>query len=365
MLKINRFPRTTIGAVLIGLMCVLWGWSKKRTVAEDDLQTANTQQLMVSSLLTLGASGDPNDEKMLAGLLTLLRGAIDVEVYPPVQPRETQPVGLIGGWVMASVLTVGHQQPQRLDRWIEALEQWSPKFPPDYSPGWEFSHVLSQGERSKIVAKHKASVLDQLRRIRRTACTPDEAKLANEINKLKQEREQTWQEQSLAERYNDDQKAAQLASRKNELNTLLKQRQMKYADLRFHRLKFARWHAAAELDAQEFFDDPLVVRLCRAIEADDIAAMTKAIDDGANINALGKYGVTPLFWSLPDNRLNRFELLILHGADPTIRIDVNWMKDWKHLNSGRTRKMLAQSRPKWAGQGGSNFRNQFRHQTMT
>jgi ankyrin repeat protein len=49
--------------------------------------------------------------------------------------------------------------------------------------------------------------------------------------------------------------------------------------------------------------------------------MQRLIDDGVNVNAKGKGNMTPLLWAYPDNKLERFELLLKHGADPNVIIE--------------------------------------------
>jgi hypothetical protein len=58
------------------------------------------------------------------------------------------------------------------------------------------------------------------------------------------------------------------------------------------------WHAKNGWVAEKYFDDPKVIELCLAIEANDLNAMQKAIDNGANVKALGKDKMTPLLWAL-------------------------------------------------------------------
>ncbi|MEQ8848313.1 ankyrin repeat domain-containing protein [Botrimarina sp.] len=78
------------------------------------------------------------------------------------------------------------------------------------------------------------------------------------------------------------------------------------------------WHARAGLDAEDFFDDPQVIALCEAIEANDLEAMDRLIAEGADVNAVGKAGVTPLLWAFPEDKFERFEKLLQHGADPNV-----------------------------------------------
>lgn len=81
------------------------------------------------------------------------------------------------------------------------------------------------------------------------------------------------------------------------------------------------WHSKCGWKAEDYFDDPPVVALCRAIEANDLAEINRLIAAGANVNARGKGKMTPLLWAYPDNKLERFKCLLEHGADPNVLIE--------------------------------------------
>lgn len=78
------------------------------------------------------------------------------------------------------------------------------------------------------------------------------------------------------------------------------------------------WHHKFDWKAEEYFDDPQVIALCRAIEANDLEEMERLIQAGADVNKKGKGNMTPLLWAFPDNKPERFEKLLEHGADPNI-----------------------------------------------
>src|SRR5689334_16940629 len=85
-------------------------------------------------------------------------------------------------------------------------------------------------------------------------------------------------------------------------------------------LPYATWHEKHNWKAEDYFVDPQVIALCRAIEANDLAEMDRLIAAGADVNGQGKGKMTPLLWALPDNKLARFERLLQHGADPNVII---------------------------------------------
>ncbi len=81
------------------------------------------------------------------------------------------------------------------------------------------------------------------------------------------------------------------------------------------------WHEKFEWKAEDFFSDPQVIALCRAIETNDLAEMDRLIAAGADINAQGKGKMTPLLWAFPDNQLGRFKKLLEHGANPNVIVE--------------------------------------------
>lgn len=82
----------------------------------------------------------------------------------------------------------------------------------------------------------------------------------------------------------------------------------------------ATWHDKVGWEAEAFFDDPEVVALCKAIEANDLEEMKRLIEAGADVNAKGKGNMTPLLWAFFDDKLPRFKLLLENGADPNVLI---------------------------------------------
>ena len=92
----------------------------------------------------------------------------------------------------------------------------------------------------------------------------------------------------------------------------------------------ATWHQKFNWVAEEYFDDPQVIALCQAIEANDLEEMDRLITAGADVNARGKGNMTPLLWALPDNHLPRFKKLLEQGADPNVVVT----SDFNTKNSG-------------------------------
>lgn len=82
-----------------------------------------------------------------------------------------------------------------------------------------------------------------------------------------------------------------------------------------------RWHQKFGWNAKDYFADAKVIDLCNAIEKNDLPRMEQAIRDGANVNCIGKGGMTPLLWAYPDGKFERFECLLKHGADASVTFE--------------------------------------------
>ena len=80
-------------------------------------------------------------------------------------------------------------------------------------------------------------------------------------------------------------------------------------------------HQRCGWKAEDYFTDPQVIALCRAIEANDLAEMQRLVKAGADVNAQGKDKMTPLLWAFPDNDLPRFKWLLEHGANPNVVVE--------------------------------------------
>lgn len=93
------------------------------------------------------------------------------------------------------------------------------------------------------------------------------------------------------------------------------------------------WHERFGWMAEEYFDDPKVVALCHAIEANDLEAIDRLAAEGADICCRGAGNMTPLLWAFPDNQLPRFIRLLEHGADPNVPVE-NTLNTGGHIQPG-------------------------------
>ena len=80
------------------------------------------------------------------------------------------------------------------------------------------------------------------------------------------------------------------------------------------------WTDKHQWKAEEFFDDPKVIALCKAIEAKNLNEIDRLVADGADVNTRGKGNMTPLLWAFPENKPEVFKRILEHGADPNVVI---------------------------------------------
>ncbi len=78
------------------------------------------------------------------------------------------------------------------------------------------------------------------------------------------------------------------------------------------------WHEKYNWNAEEYFEDPQVIALCKAIEANDINEIDRLVEAGTDVNVKGKGNMTPLMWAWPDGKLARFKRLLERGANPNV-----------------------------------------------
>ena len=67
-----------------------------------------------------------------------------------------------------------------------------------------------------------------------------------------------------------------------------------------------------------YFADPKVITLIKAAENGDKATIKAMVNAGANINTVGKEGLTPLIWSFLSHNYDGIRALLKNGADPNL-----------------------------------------------
>lgn len=74
------------------------------------------------------------------------------------------------------------------------------------------------------------------------------------------------------------------------------------------------------VNAKEAFSDPLTGEMVSEAVKGHNARVEEQIEQGADVNAIGKDGLTPLAWVLAAGHLDTAELLLQKGADPNYRM---------------------------------------------
>jgi ankyrin repeat protein len=249
-------------------------------------------------------------------LAAQMRYKIDRQVYPSAQTGADDPAVLksamnavIGQAIMSKVAA----DPTARGKALARLAGWFPEFPAGYAPGWKFTKQLDAAATAKVIESVRADVLKALKAQNTLADNDEHGRLskelaaaAGEVNRL----------ESLAAKSRPlpDQLRDQIISAHRRATDIAE----RMKDIEFHLLPDSRWHARIGWKAEEFFANEQVIALCKAIEADELATMRELIAAGVDVNAVGKNGMTPLLWAFPDRKLERFRLLLQHGANPNV-----------------------------------------------
>ena len=81
-------------------------------------------------------------------------------------------------------------------------------------------------------------------------------------------------------------------------------------------------HHRLKWKAEDFFSDPGVISLCKAIEAKNLGEIDRLVKSGVNVNATGRGNMTPLLWAFPMGEIV-FKKMLELGADPNVKLTEN------------------------------------------
>jgi ankyrin repeat protein len=74
--------------------------------------------------------------------------------------------------------------------------------------------------------------------------------------------------------------------------------------------------AMRKMQPDQYFDVPKVVQLANAVASGDNRLAQLTLDDGVDVNFVGREGMTPLFWAISKQNVDGFRWLLDHGANP-------------------------------------------------
>jgi ankyrin repeat protein len=284
--------------------------------------TANSLQLNMAAGGAL--SGNRPVDAGFFFFAAQVRFQIDREVFPPAETGGNSP-GILKAALSATmgpaILLALVGEPDGYPTVAERLARRSPSIAQDYDPGWKYDDRLDEATASAIVKEKLDAALESLRAKARLYGDAEYRRLAKRLQEsTRRIQEIARPEVAAAGEEQTERKHELMAQRlaetakQNELAGQLKA-------IEWRLVPEWRWHAVVGWKAQDYFDDPQVQELCAAIEDNDIEEMNRLISAGADVNAIGRDGMTPLLWSFPDRKLERFECLLRHGADPNVVIE--------------------------------------------
>ncbi len=73
-------------------------------------------------------------------------------------------------------------------------------------------------------------------------------------------------------------------------------------------------------DPRAYFDDPQVIKLCRAVMTGDQSLIDQLVKKGVDVNTTGKDGMTPLLFSFTGFNKEGLRRLLEHGANPNLQM---------------------------------------------
>lgn len=80
--------------------------------------------------------------------------------------------------------------------------------------------------------------------------------------------------------------------------------------------------ALEKMQASDFFENSSQRLFAEAIEKGNLDQLDKSLEKGADVNAVGRDGMTPLFWAISKQAIDSFRFLLEHGADPNIVVEL-------------------------------------------
>lgn len=307
--------RRLAGACIVFLL-VASGCSSS---SSPNVNTAKSLELNVAAASALKTSRA--DDAGFYFFAAQIRYAIDKEVFPPAEKGGNSP-GILKAALSASVgpavLDALAKDSDGYAKVAARLAAWTPSVSVGYDPGWKYEKRVDEASAAAIVKSNLNSVLVTVRAKASLFEDAEYCQLSDQLQKLNQQIREFLDAEGAASRAKQRQKQDQLVS---ERETITQKRNKIAAQLKTIEWRLIpdwRWHAVVGWKAEDYFDDPQVRALCGAIERNDIEELERLIESGVNVNSLGKDGMSLLLWAFPDRKIERFECLLHHGADPNV-----------------------------------------------
>lgn len=333
------YKRNSSAKAITACLIAFGGCAQAQTVdvALQNSSTINSSMLMTAAMQALPA-GRAEDAGYLL-IVARVRYQIDKQVYPPVKSGGDSP-----GVLMAALTATAGQpimeglqrDPAAMKSVVDRVAKWTPSFVDGYHPGWEYRDPLTKAQAAAVVAATLAEVLTPLKS-KATLLENDEYKrLSVELASARDRKDSIFRQMERQRLYVvPEGSRAEFEQAIATINASAE----RLRQIEWELVPDSRWHARMGWKAEDYFDNPQVAALCHAIEADDVDAMERLIAAGADVNAHGKDGMTPLLWAFPDHRPNRFSCLLEHGADPNVAVDGDFGvkgKSFHRYADGRT-----------------------------
>jgi hypothetical protein len=240
-----------------------------------------------------------------------LRARFDGECFPPKGSGDSDPfvaLSALSEGIGSAVNSAIMQDPKAYARAVDRLRKWVPKVPPGYSPGYSYK----ERKTAKVAAE-----LTESNRKRFVKNMGDVAVLLNEPEYFAAF--QIVRAHNVGSEDNaPTEEAAEAATKK-----------MK----RIERARGIKGIILAPLDPsnhndmvkdfEKRIDAELAIAACR----DDVKEIEQLLSKGANPNAEGKSGMTPLTCALEAESEAAFKYLLDHGGKPDYVVENNASRD--------------------------------------
>lgn len=72
------------------------------------------------------------------------------------------------------------------------------------------------------------------------------------------------------------------------------------------------------MQAKDYYESEIQIRFAESVAKGSVTSMREFLEQGANVDAVGRQKMRPLFWALAKQSLKGFKFLLENGANPNI-----------------------------------------------